>query len=148
VVGLRHPQHSRELDAIPKAEIAMAEREGYGIYILGARSEMLETAVQQLHEVHPDEWPYRLLQEPRRMFRRYLVTNTQATTTRACPRSRTSTAARPPGGYVSSAGLLGTAGSTIRSRPPSAHIRHVSGCEGQRAARLTVRHRSSTYPAR
>ena len=141
------------------ALIAMAEREGYGIYILGARAEALETAVQRLREIHPNlsivgfrdgyfsdeespevaaairesgaqilfvamssprkehwlgeygadlnvpfvmgvggsidivagitrraprgwqrlgaEWLYRLLQEPRRMFRRYLVTNTQ-----------------------------------------------------------------------
>ncbi len=139
------------------ALIAMAEREGYGIYILGARREVLETAVRQLHEMHPDlrivgyrdgyfseeespvvaaaishsgaqilfvamssprkehwlgehgptlgvpfvmgvggsidivagitrrapqawqrlgvEWLYRLLQEPRRMLRRYLITN-------------------------------------------------------------------------
>jgi len=141
------------------ALIAMAEREGYGIYILGARREVLDTAVRQLREIHPDlrivgyrdgyfseeespevaaairhsgaqilfvamssprkehwlgehgptlnvpfvmgvggsidivagitrraprawqrlgvEWLYRLLQEPRRMFRRYLVTNVQ-----------------------------------------------------------------------
>ena len=141
------------------ALIAMAEREGYGIYILGARQEVLETAVQQLRQMHPRlrisgyrdgyfsdeqspqvagairdsgaqilfvaissprkehwlgeygadlgvpfvmgvggsidivagitrraprawqrlgiEWLYRLLQEPRRMFRRYLVTNVQ-----------------------------------------------------------------------
>ncbi len=141
------------------ALMAMAEREGYGVYILGARHEVLETAVQRLREAHPDlriagyhdgyfseeespdvaaairesgaqilfvamssprkenwlgeygptlsvpfvmgvggsidivagftrrapqlwqrmglEWLYRLLQEPRRMFRRYLVTNTQ-----------------------------------------------------------------------
>jgi N-acetylglucosaminyldiphosphoundecaprenol N-acetyl-beta-D-mannosaminyltransferase len=141
------------------ALMAMAERDGYGVYILGARREVLETAVQRLREMHPDlriagyrdgyfseeespdvaavirgsgaqilfvamssprkenwlgeygptldvpfvmgvggsidivagftrrapqiwqqvglEWLYRLLQEPRRMFRRYLVTNTQ-----------------------------------------------------------------------
>lgn len=141
------------------ALIAMAEREGYGIYILGARSEVLETAVQRLRETHPRlriagyrdgyftdeqspevaaairgsdaqilfvamstprkehwlgeygpslnvpfvmgvggaidivagitrraprawqrfgvEWLYRVFQEPRRMFRRYLVTNTR-----------------------------------------------------------------------
>jgi exopolysaccharide biosynthesis WecB/TagA/CpsF family protein len=35
------------------ALIAMAELEGYGIYILGARSEVLETAVQRLRETHP-----------------------------------------------------------------------------------------------
>ena len=35
------------------ALIAMAEREGYGIYILGARREVLETAVQRLRETHP-----------------------------------------------------------------------------------------------
>lgn len=139
------------------ALMAMAEREGYGIYILGARQEVLETAVQKLRETYPKlriagyrhgyfseeespqvveavrgsgaqllfvamssprkehwlgehgptlgvpfamgvggsidivagitrraprgwqrlgiEWLYRLLQEPRRMFRRYLVTN-------------------------------------------------------------------------
>jgi N-acetylglucosaminyldiphosphoundecaprenol N-acetyl-beta-D-mannosaminyltransferase len=139
--------------------IQMSEREGYGIYILGARQEVLETAVQRLREMHPDlrlvgyrhgyfseeesqqvaaairdsgarilfvamssprkerwlgehgptlnvpfvmgvggsidivagitrrappmwqrlgiEWLYRLIQEPRRMFRRYLVTNTR-----------------------------------------------------------------------
>jgi N-acetylglucosaminyldiphosphoundecaprenol N-acetyl-beta-D-mannosaminyltransferase len=139
------------------ALIAMAEREGYGIYILGAHREVLETAVQRLREMHPLlrirgyrdgffsdeespevaaairdseaqilfvamssprkehwlgeygaglevpfvmgvggsidivagvrrraprvwqrfglEWLYRLLQEPQRMFRRYLVTN-------------------------------------------------------------------------
>lgn len=141
------------------ALIAMAAREGYGIYILGARQEVLETAVQKLREMYPNlniagyrhgyfaedespqvaeairrsgaqmlfvamssprkehwlgehgpalgvpftmgvggsidivagitrrapriwqrlgvEWFYRLLQEPRRMFRRYLVTNTR-----------------------------------------------------------------------
>jgi N-acetylglucosaminyldiphosphoundecaprenol N-acetyl-beta-D-mannosaminyltransferase len=141
------------------ALIAMADREGYGIYILGARREVLQTAVQRLHDMHPSlrlvgyrdgyfsddespkvaaairdskaqilfvaissprkehwigeygpslnvpfvmgvggsidivagitrrapqrwqrlgaEWLYRLLQEPRRMFRRYLVTNIQ-----------------------------------------------------------------------
>jgi len=139
------------------ALIAMAECEGYGIYILGARRAVLETAVQRLRETHPRlhiagysdgyftdeqspevaaairdsgaqilfvamstprkehwlgeygpslnvpfvmgvggaidivagitrraprawqrlgiEWLYRVLQEPRRMFRRYLVTN-------------------------------------------------------------------------
>jgi N-acetylglucosaminyldiphosphoundecaprenol N-acetyl-beta-D-mannosaminyltransferase len=139
------------------ALIAMAEREDYGIYILGARREALETAIQRLREMHPGlrlvgyrdgyftddespdiaaairdsgaqilfvamssprkehwigeygstlnvpfvmgvggsidivagitrraprswqrlgfEWLYRLLQEPRRMFRRYLITN-------------------------------------------------------------------------
>jgi N-acetylglucosaminyldiphosphoundecaprenol N-acetyl-beta-D-mannosaminyltransferase len=36
------------------ALMAMAEREGYGIYILGARSEVLEVAVQRLRETHPD----------------------------------------------------------------------------------------------
>lgn len=35
------------------ALIAMAEREGYGIYILGARREVLETAIQRLRETHP-----------------------------------------------------------------------------------------------
>lgn len=35
------------------ALIAMAEREGYGVYILGARREVLETAVQRLRETHP-----------------------------------------------------------------------------------------------
>lgn len=137
--------------------IALAEREGYGVYILGARSEVLEAAVQRLRHMHPRlrvagyrdgyfsddesaevaaairrsdaqilfvamssprkehwlgeygptldvpfvmgvggsidvvagvtrrapqrwqrlglEWLYRFLQEPRRMFRRYLVTN-------------------------------------------------------------------------
>jgi N-acetylglucosaminyldiphosphoundecaprenol N-acetyl-beta-D-mannosaminyltransferase len=35
------------------ALIAMAEREGHGIYILGARREVLETAVQRLRETHP-----------------------------------------------------------------------------------------------
>jgi N-acetylglucosaminyldiphosphoundecaprenol N-acetyl-beta-D-mannosaminyltransferase len=141
------------------ALIAIAEREGYGIYILGARSEVLEKAVQRLREMHPLlhirgyrdgyfsdeespevaaairdaeahilfvamssprkehwlgeygaglhvpfvmgvggsidivagitrrapqswqrlglEWLYRLLQEPRRVFRRYLVTNVE-----------------------------------------------------------------------
>jgi N-acetylglucosaminyldiphosphoundecaprenol N-acetyl-beta-D-mannosaminyltransferase len=141
------------------ALMTMAEHESYGIYILGARREVLETAVRRLHEVHPGlriagyrdgyftdeespevaaairesgarilfvamssprkehwlgeyghkldvpfvmgvggsidivagitrrapqlwqrlgfEWLYRLLQEPRRMYRRYLVTNTQ-----------------------------------------------------------------------
>jgi len=141
------------------ALIAMAEREGYGIYILGARQDVLETAVQRLRTTHPQlrimgyrhgyfseeesqqvaaairdsgarilfvamssprkerwlgehgptlnvpfvmgvggsidvvagitrrapqawqrlgiEWLYRLIQEPRRMFRRYLVTNAQ-----------------------------------------------------------------------
>lgn len=141
------------------ALIAMAEREDYGIYILGARHEVLETAVQRLRETHPllriagyrdgyfsdeqspevaaairdseaqilfvamssprkehwlgeygptldvpfvmgvggsidivagitrrappgwqrlgIEWLFRLLQEPRRMFRRYLFTNAQ-----------------------------------------------------------------------
>jgi N-acetylglucosaminyldiphosphoundecaprenol N-acetyl-beta-D-mannosaminyltransferase len=141
------------------ALIAMAEREGYSIYILGARREVLQTAVQRLREMHPSlriagyrdgyfsdeespavaaairtsgaqilfvaissprkehwlgeygptlgvpfvmgvggsidivagitrrapprwqrlglEWLYRLLQEPKRMFRRYLVTNTR-----------------------------------------------------------------------
>lgn len=139
------------------ALIALAEREGYGIYILGARTEVLEMAVQRLERAHPHlriagyhhgyfdegenaqiaaairasgahmlfvamssprkehwlgeygptldvpfamgvggaidivagitrraprtwqllgiEWLYRVLQEPRRMFRRYLVTN-------------------------------------------------------------------------
>jgi N-acetylglucosaminyldiphosphoundecaprenol N-acetyl-beta-D-mannosaminyltransferase len=139
------------------ALIAMAEREDYGIYILGARREVLDTAVLRLRQMHaqlrisgthdgyftddesPDvaaairdsgaqilfvamssprkehwlgeygptlnvpfvmgvggsidivagitrraprswqrlgaEWLYRLLQEPRRMFRRYLITN-------------------------------------------------------------------------
>jgi len=139
------------------ALIAMAEREGYGVYILGARPEVLDRAVRCLGDLHPDlrlaghrdgyfsdaegpavaaairssgaqmlfvamssprkehwvgeygpslgvpfvmgvggaidvvagvtrraprcwqqlglEWLYRLLQEPRRMFRRYLVTN-------------------------------------------------------------------------
>ncbi len=139
------------------ALIAMAEREGYGVYILGAREEVLQIAVQQLEQRHPRlrisgyhdgyfsdeespqvagairdsgaqilfvamssprkehwlgeygptlnvpfvmgvggsidivagvtrraprtwqrlgiEWFYRFLQEPRRMFRRYLVTN-------------------------------------------------------------------------
>lgn len=33
--------------------ITLAEREGYGIYILGARREVLETAVQRLREKHP-----------------------------------------------------------------------------------------------
>lgn len=141
------------------ALIAMAAREGYGIYILGARQEVLESAVQKLREMYPSlriagyrhgyfseeespqvaeairrsgaqmlfvamssprkehwlgehgptlgvpfamgvggsidivagitrraprvwqrlgvEWFYRLLQEPRRMFRRYLITNTR-----------------------------------------------------------------------
>jgi N-acetylglucosaminyldiphosphoundecaprenol N-acetyl-beta-D-mannosaminyltransferase len=141
------------------ALMAMAERQDFGIYILGARGEVLETAVQRLRETHPGlrmagyrdgyfsdeespavaaairesgaqilfvamssprkehwlgeygptlnvpfvmgvggsidivagitrrapprwqqlglEWLYRLLQEPKRMFRRYLVTNTQ-----------------------------------------------------------------------
>jgi len=141
------------------ALIRMAELEGYGIYILGARREVLEKAVLQLRETHPGlqilgyrdgyfsdeqspevasaicnsgarilfvamssprkehwlgkygpdlnvpfvmgvggsidvvagvtrraprawqrlgvEWLYRLLQEPRRMLRRYLVTNAQ-----------------------------------------------------------------------
>jgi N-acetylglucosaminyldiphosphoundecaprenol N-acetyl-beta-D-mannosaminyltransferase len=141
------------------ALIAMATREDYGIYILGARQEVLETAVQRLRQIYPSlriagyrhgyfseeespqvaeairragaqilfvamssprkehwlgehgpalgmpfamgvggsidivagvtrrapriwqrlgiEWFYRLLQEPRRMFRRYLVTNTR-----------------------------------------------------------------------
>jgi N-acetylglucosaminyldiphosphoundecaprenol N-acetyl-beta-D-mannosaminyltransferase len=36
-----------------QALIAMAEREDYGIYILGARREVLETAVQRLREMHP-----------------------------------------------------------------------------------------------
>jgi N-acetylglucosaminyldiphosphoundecaprenol N-acetyl-beta-D-mannosaminyltransferase len=36
------------------ALIEMAEREGYGIYILGARSEVLETAVGLLREAHPN----------------------------------------------------------------------------------------------
>jgi N-acetylglucosaminyldiphosphoundecaprenol N-acetyl-beta-D-mannosaminyltransferase len=139
--------------------IATAEREGYAIYILGARSDVLATAVRRLQERHPRlriagyrdgyfsdeesaqvaaairdsgaqmlfvaissprkehwlgtygatlgvpfvmgvggsidivagitrraphmwqrlgvEWLYRLLQEPRRMFRRYLITNVQ-----------------------------------------------------------------------
>jgi N-acetylglucosaminyldiphosphoundecaprenol N-acetyl-beta-D-mannosaminyltransferase len=35
------------------ALIAMAEREGYGIYILGARREVLQTAVRRLRETHP-----------------------------------------------------------------------------------------------
>jgi N-acetylglucosaminyldiphosphoundecaprenol N-acetyl-beta-D-mannosaminyltransferase len=35
------------------ALIAMAEREGYGVYILGARREVLETAIQRLREMHP-----------------------------------------------------------------------------------------------
>jgi N-acetylglucosaminyldiphosphoundecaprenol N-acetyl-beta-D-mannosaminyltransferase len=142
-----------------QALISMAELEGYGIYILGARSDVLETAVRHLRQMHPRlriagyrdgyfsddqspeivseirnsdaqilfvamssprkehwlgqygpvlnvpfvmgvggsidvvagatrraprrwqqlgiEWLYRLLQEPRRMLRRYLVTNTQ-----------------------------------------------------------------------
>jgi N-acetylglucosaminyldiphosphoundecaprenol N-acetyl-beta-D-mannosaminyltransferase len=141
------------------ALIAMAEREGYGIYILGARREVLDTAVQRVRQMHPRlrvlgthdgyftddespdvaaairdsgaqilfvamssprkerwigeygstlnvpfvmgvggsidvvagirrraprrwqrlgfEWLYRLLQEPRRLFLRYLVTNVQ-----------------------------------------------------------------------
>lgn len=141
------------------ALIAMAEREGYGVYILGARGTVLETAVQRLRNAHPRlqivghhdgyfsdeqspdiaaairdsdaqilfvamssprkehwlgqygphlnvpfvmgvggsidivagitrraprawqrlgvEWLYRLLQEPRRMLRRYLVTNSR-----------------------------------------------------------------------
>jgi N-acetylglucosaminyldiphosphoundecaprenol N-acetyl-beta-D-mannosaminyltransferase len=141
------------------ALMGMAEREGYGIYILGARQEVLETAVQRLRVMHPQlrlvgyrhgyfseeespqvaaairdsrarilfvamssprkerwldehgptlnvpfamgvggsidvvagitrrappmwqrlgiEWLYRLIQEPRRMLRRYLVTNTR-----------------------------------------------------------------------
>ena len=139
--------------------IAIAVRESYGIYILGARAEVLQTAVERLRQMHPKlrisgyrdgwfpedeslevaaairdsgarilfvamssprkerwlgeygamlnvpfvmgvggsidivagvtrrapatwqrfgiEWLYRLLQEPRRMFRRYLVTNMQ-----------------------------------------------------------------------
>lgn len=139
------------------ALIEMAACEGYGVYILGAQREVLQAAVQRLHEMHPGlsivgyrdgyfkedesplvasaireskadilfvamssprkenwlgehgptlnvpfamgvggsidivagvtrrapsawqrlgmEWLYRLLQEPRRMFRRYLVTN-------------------------------------------------------------------------
>ena len=154
------------------ALIAMAEREEYGVYILGARREVLDTAVQRLRQMHPRlrlsgthdgyftddespdvatairdsgarilfvamssprkehwigeygatlnipfvmgvggsidivagitrraprswqrlgfEWLYRLLQEPRRMLRRYLVTNVKfsvlvarAVTTRA-----------------------------------------------------------------
>ncbi len=142
-----------------QALIAMAAREGYGVYILGARREVLETAIHRLREMHPGlrlvgyrdgyftdeespdvaaairdsgaqilfvamssprkehwlgeygptlnvpfvmgvggsidvvagitrrapeswqrlgfEWLYRLLQEPRRMFRRYLVTNVE-----------------------------------------------------------------------
>jgi N-acetylglucosaminyldiphosphoundecaprenol N-acetyl-beta-D-mannosaminyltransferase len=137
----------------------MAEREGYGVYILGARREVLDTAVQRVRQMHPRlrllgthdgyftddespevaaairdsgaqilfvamssprkerwigeygstlnvpfvmgvggsidvvagirrraprlwqrlgfEWLYRLLQEPRRLFLRYLVTNVQ-----------------------------------------------------------------------
>jgi N-acetylglucosaminyldiphosphoundecaprenol N-acetyl-beta-D-mannosaminyltransferase len=35
------------------ALIALAEREGYGVYILGARREVLETAVRRLRETHP-----------------------------------------------------------------------------------------------
>ena len=143
------------------ALIAMAEREDWGVYVLGARHEVLETAVQRLRQTHPRlrllgyrdgyfaddegpdvaaairdsgaqilfvamssprkeywlgkhgptlnvplvmgvggsidvvagvtrraparwqqlgmEWLYRLLQEPRRMFRRYLVTNVRFT---------------------------------------------------------------------
>ncbi len=143
------------------ALIAMAEREGWGVYVLGARREVLETAVQRLRQLHPRlrllgyrdgyfaddegpdvaaavrdsgaqilfvaissprkeywlgtygptlnvplvmgvggsidvvagvtrraparwqrlgiEWLYRLLQEPRRMLRRYLVTNARFT---------------------------------------------------------------------
>jgi N-acetylglucosaminyldiphosphoundecaprenol N-acetyl-beta-D-mannosaminyltransferase len=139
--------------------IALAEREGYGVYILGARADVLQTAVDRIRADHPRlhiagyhdgwfpeehsariaaeirdsgarilfvamssprkerwlashgatlgvpllmgvggsidivagvtarapgawqrlgiEWLYRLLQEPRRMFRRYLVTNTK-----------------------------------------------------------------------
>ena len=139
------------------ALIELSAREGYGIYILGARQEVLQTAVERLRQMHPDlrivgyrdgyfseeespqvaasirdsgaqilfvamssprkehwlgehgptlnvpfvmgvggsidivagitnrapqvwqrlgvEWFYRVLQEPRRMFRRYLVTN-------------------------------------------------------------------------
>ncbi len=141
------------------ALITMAEREGYSVYILGARHEVLETAIKRLRETYPSlriagyrdgyfsdeqssevahairesgaqmlfvaissprkehwlgeygaslnvpfvmgvggsidivagitrraplawqrlgvEWLYRLLQEPRRMLRRYLVTNAQ-----------------------------------------------------------------------
>ena len=143
------------------ALIAMAEREDWGVYVLGARREVLETAVGRLHQTYPRlrlvgyrdgyfrddegsdvaaairdsgaqilfvamssprkehwlgrygrslnvslvmgvggaidivagvtrraprrwqqlgiEWLYRLVQEPRRMFRRYLVTNLQFT---------------------------------------------------------------------
>jgi UDP-N-acetyl-D-mannosaminuronic acid transferase (WecB/TagA/CpsF family) len=35
------------------ALIALAEREDYGVYILGARREVLETAVRRLRETHP-----------------------------------------------------------------------------------------------
>jgi exopolysaccharide biosynthesis WecB/TagA/CpsF family protein len=35
------------------ALIAMAEREDYGIYILGARREVLDAAVQRLRQTHP-----------------------------------------------------------------------------------------------
>jgi N-acetylglucosaminyldiphosphoundecaprenol N-acetyl-beta-D-mannosaminyltransferase len=107
--------------------IELAEHRGYSIYILGARQEILEHAVERLHEAHPAlriagyrngyflarhgpdlgipyvmgvggsidvvsghvrraplwiqrggfEWAFRLAQEPRRLFRRYLVTNAQ-----------------------------------------------------------------------
>jgi N-acetylglucosaminyldiphosphoundecaprenol N-acetyl-beta-D-mannosaminyltransferase len=143
------------------ALLRLAERRGWGVYILGARQEVLEIAVQRLRQIHPRlrvvgyrdgyfadadsdevattirasgaeillvamssprkeqwlgrygrsanvpfamgvggaidvvagvrrrapgwwqrlgiEWLYRLLQEPRRMFRRYLVTNLEFT---------------------------------------------------------------------
>lgn len=139
--------------------LAMAEEQGYGVFILGARADVLDLAIERLHEIHPElviagshhgyfsddqspeiaveiraakpqilfvamssprkehwlgeygpslgvplvmgvggaidivagvtrrapltwqrlgiEWLYRLLQEPRRMLRRYVVTNTQ-----------------------------------------------------------------------
>jgi N-acetylglucosaminyldiphosphoundecaprenol N-acetyl-beta-D-mannosaminyltransferase len=163
------------------ALMAMAEREGYGIYILGARREVLETAMRRLGEMHPGlriegyrdgyfaeeespevaaairesgarilfvamssprkehwlgehgatlnvplvmgvggsidivagitrraprswqrlgiEWLYRLLQEPRRMFRRYLLTNTRfiVLVVRGMIARVLASGARPPG---------------------------------------------------
>jgi N-acetylglucosaminyldiphosphoundecaprenol N-acetyl-beta-D-mannosaminyltransferase len=160
LLGDSLPERVAGIDVM-HALIAMAEREGWGVYVLGARPEVLETAVQRLRQAHPRlslvgyrdgyfsddegsevaaairesgaqilfvamssprkehwigrhgptlnvplvmgvggsidivagvtrraprrwqqlgmEWLYRLLQEPRRMFRRYLVTNLQFT---------------------------------------------------------------------
>jgi N-acetylglucosaminyldiphosphoundecaprenol N-acetyl-beta-D-mannosaminyltransferase len=183
LLGDRLPERVAGIDLMHEI-MALAEREGYGVYILGARAEVLERAVKRLQERHPQlrlvgyqhgyfdeaddeqvaaqiraanpdvlfvamssprkeywlgahgpelgvpflmgvggsvdviaghtqrapalwqrlgmEWAYRLVQEPRRMWRRYLVTNTQflwllsrAMFERGNPGRRTSCRQRP-----------------------------------------------------